>query len=134
MWLVDSSVWIDYFNGKETPQTNLLDGALGKKKVGLGDLMLCEVLQGFREKHDFDFARDALLRFPIYRIGGAQISIKSAENYRTLRRNGITIRKTIDCMIATFAIEKNFPLLHKDKDFAPFVEYFGLKTVYTPNP
>ncbi len=126
MWIVDSSVWIDYFNGKATPQTDILDAALGQRELGLGDIILCEVLQGFRRQKEFESARQSLLHFPIFIIGGTGIAIKSAENFRVLRRKGITIRKTIDCLIATFVIEQGFSLLHSDRDFDPFEAYLGL--------
>jgi predicted nucleic acid-binding protein len=126
MWIVDSSVWIDYFNGTTTPQTNTLDGALGQQDIGLGDIILCEVLQGYRNQKDFEAARQALLQFPIFVIGGIDIAVKSAENFRTLRRQGITVRKTVDCLIATFVIESGFSLLHNDHDFDPFETHLGL--------
>jgi len=129
MWIVDSSVWIDYFNGQNTPQTNLLDAALGQRAIGLGDIILCEVLQGFRDQRDFGLARQSLFQFTIYTIGGTEIAVKSAENYRSLRRQGITIRKTIDCLIATFVIERGFSLLHSDRDFDPFETHLGLNVV-----
>ena len=129
MWIIDSSVWIDYFNGQVTPQTETLDAALGARDVGLGDIILCEVLQGYRRQRDFETARQALLQFPIYTIGGAEIAIKSAENFRLLRRKGITVRKTIDCLIATFVIEQGFSLLHSDRDFDPFEMHLGLNVV-----
>ena len=127
MWIVDSSVWIDYFGGKITPQTELLDAALGWQEIALGDIILCEVLQGYRRQQDFEAARRALLSFPIYTIGGIEIALKSAENYRTLRRQGITVRKTIDCLIATFVIEQEFTLLHSDRDFDRFERHLGLQ-------
>ena len=126
MWIVDSSVWIDYFGGKVTPQTELLHEALGWQAIGLGDIILCEVLQGYRRQEDYDAARRALLQFPVYTIGGTEIALRSAENYRALRRRGLTIRKTIDCLIATFAIERGLTLLHSDRDFDPFETYLGL--------
>jgi len=129
MWIVDSSVWIDYFNGKITHETNLLHTALGYRPIGIGDIILLEVLQGFRHQRDFNAARQALLRFPVFTMGGVDIAIKSAENYRFLRRKGITVRKTIDCLIATFVIEHDFWLLHSDRDFEPFERYLGLKVV-----
>ena len=127
MWIVDSSVWIDYFGGKITPQTDLLDAALGWQEIALGDIILCEVLQGYRRQQDFEAARRALLSFPIYIIGGTEIALKSAENYRTLRRQGITVRKTIDCLIATFVIEQEFTLLRSDRDFDRFERHLGLQ-------
>ena len=127
MWIVDSSVWIDYFGGKATPQTDLLHAALGWQAIALGDIILCEVLQGFRRQQDFDAARQALLQFPVYSIGGTEIALKSAESYRMLRRQGITVWKTIDCLIATFVIERGFTLLHNDRDFDPFEMHLGLR-------
>jgi len=127
MWIVDSSVWIDYFGGKITPQTDLLDAALGWQEIALGDIILCEVLQGYRRQQDFEAARRALLSFPIYTMGGTEIALKSAENYRTLRRQGITVRKTIDCLIATFVIEQEITLLHSDRDFDHFERHLGLQ-------
>ncbi|MBE7468359.1 MAG: VapC toxin family PIN domain ribonuclease [Anaerolineae bacterium] len=129
MWIVDSSVWIDYFNGTRTPQTDILDAALGQQNIGLGDIILCEVLQGYRSQRDFEAARQSLLQFPIYLMGGTEIAIKSAENFRILRQQGITIRKTIDCLIATFVIEQGFSLLHNDRDFEPFETHLGLMIV-----
>lgn len=129
MWIVDSTVWIDYFNGITTPQTDLLNVNLGQSELGLGDMILCEVLQGFRTQRDFEKARRVLMALPIYTMGGPNIAVKSAENYHTLRGLGITVRKTIDCVIATFVIERGFSLLHTDKDFEPFERYIGLKVV-----
>ena len=127
MWIVDSSVWIDYFGGKVTPQTDLLQTALGWQAIALGDIILCEVLQGYRRQHDFYAARQALLLFPVYTVGGTEIALKSAENYRALRHQGITVRKTIDCLLATFVIERGFTLLHSDRDFDPFEIHLGLR-------
>lgn len=128
MLLVDSSVWVDYFNGKITQQTNYLDSSLGWQEVGLGDLILCEVLQGILRTREYDATRKMLLELPVLEMGGAAIALQAADNYRYLRRRGITIRKTIDCMIATFAIAEGHRLLHNDRDFAPFTKYLGLTT------
>jgi len=129
MWIVDSTVWVDYFNGRATPQTDTLDAAVGQMDIGLGDIILCEVLQGFRHQPDFDAARTALLSFPVLDIGGVDIALKSAENYRMLRQRGITVRKTVDCLIATFVIEHGLSLLHADRDFDPFEQHLGLRVV-----
>jgi predicted nucleic acid-binding protein len=129
MWIVDSSVWIDYFNGAITPQTNILNAALGQQPIGLGDIILCEVLQGYRDQRDFEVAQHALLQFPIYPIGGTELAIKSAKNFRSLRQKGLTVRKTIDCLIATFVIEHGFFLLHSDRDFEPFEAHLGLTVI-----
>ena len=131
MWIVDSSVWIDFFNGKSTPQTDVLVNGFGWQEIGLGDINLCEVLQGFHAQSDFERAREALLRFSIFPIGGQEIAIKAAENYRSLRRRGITVRKTIDCLLATFVIENGHSLLHSDRDFDHFVEHFGMPVIGT---
>ena len=131
MWIVDSSVWIDFFNGKSTPQTDVLVHGFGWQEIGLGDINLCEVLQGFHAQSDFERAREALLRFSIFPIGGQEIAIKAAENYRSLRRRGITVRKTLDCLLATFVIENGHSLLHSDRDFDHFVEHFGMPVTST---
>lgn len=124
--LVDSSVWIDFFNGSNTPETEFLNGALGDESIVVGDLILAEVLQGFRLQRDFELALIALTRFPVVVMVGQQMAIKSAANYRSLRAKGITIRKTIDSLIATFCIENEMTLLHMDRDFDPFEKFLGL--------
>ena len=129
MILVDSSVWIDYFNGTETLATKKLDGLLGMQPVCTGDLILAEVLQGFRQNADYQAAKTLLCSLPIVAMVGADISLKSADNFRLLRKQGITIRKTIDTLIATYCIESGLSLLHSDKDFQPFQQFLGLMTV-----
>ena len=131
MWIVDSSVWIDYFNGAATPQTDILDAALGQRELGIGDLILCEVLQGFSHPRDFREAQRALALFPVFSMVGPEMALKSAQNYQALRRRGITVRKTMDCLIATFVLENGFALLHNDRDFEPFQAHLGLKVVET---
>lgn len=129
MIFVDSSVWIDYFNGRMTEQTNLLNSLLGQEPIIIGDLILTEVLQGFRADEDFRQAIglfECLLFRPML---GRDLAIKSAENYRHLRKKGVTITKTIDVMIATFCIENSLPLLHNDKDFEPMMKYLRLETL-----
>lgn len=125
--LVDSSVWIDYFNGVITPETDYLHRALGQEMIFTGDLIFAEVLQGFRLQKDFDRARMALLKFRVVEMVGVDTAVKSAQNYRFLRAKGITIRKTIDCLIATFCIENNLALLHADRDFNPFEQHLNLQ-------
>ena len=125
--MVDSTVWIDFFNGTVTPQTDHLDRILGQAPIVVGDLIVAEVLQGFRADRDWHAAQDALLRFPILELGGLAIALRSAQNYRTLRARGITVRKTIDCLIATFCIEEGVALLHSDRDFKPFARHLGLQ-------
>jgi hypothetical protein len=131
MIIVDSSVWIDYFNGKKTPQTDWLDSALGNTPVIIGDLILTEVLQGFQNSKEFKVAKDLLLGMPFIPMVGRAIALKSAENYRSLRRRGVTVRKTIDVIIGTFCIYYQLPLLHDDRDFDPMVKFLGLKIVDT---
>jgi len=129
MILVDSSVWIDYFNGRKTAQTDWLDSALGKAPIVIGDLILTEVLQGFQSDREFSIARDLLLRFPFMPMGGKELALESAMNYRRLRRKGVTLRKTIDVMIGTFCIHHRIALLHDDRDFDPMVKDLGLEVV-----
>lgn len=130
MILVDSSVWIDYFNGRDTPQTSRLDGLLGLELLGIGDLILTEVLQGFREDRDYQTAKRLLTSLTVFELLGTEVAIKSADNFRSLRKRGITVRKTIDVIIATFCIEYQHSLLFSDKDFLPFVEHLGLSPVF----
>ncbi|MCH7975550.1 MAG: PIN domain nuclease [Bacteroidetes bacterium] len=127
MILVDSSVWVDYFNGVDTPQTSKLDSLLGVEPLGIGDLILTEVLQGFRKDADYKQAKQLLLSLVIFDMLGVRKAVQSAEYFRTLRKQGITIRKTADVIIATFCIEEGHALLFSDRDFAPFVEQFGLR-------
>ena len=131
MILVDSSIWIDYFNGKKTRQTDWLDSALGTTPVIMGDLILTEVLQGFQNSREFKIAKDLLLGMPFMPMVGLDIAIQSVENYRSLRKRGVTVRKTIDVIIGTFCIHYQLPLLHDDRDFEPMVRFLGLKTVDT---
>ncbi len=128
MILVDSSVWINYFNGVATPETDKLHEYLGRTPVVAGDLILLEVLQGFRLDRDFDTAQTLFAAIHVFRLLDAELAVKAARNYRTLRSRGITIRKTADTIIATFCIEYGLPLLYGDRDFRPFEEHLGLKT------
>ena len=129
MILVDSSVWIDYFNGEDNKQTNTLNDALGVRPVAVGDLMLAEVLQGFKDDKDYKTAKSLFDDLIIYDLVGKTMAIKSADNFRALRKKGITVRKPVDVIIATFCIEKELPLLFLDKDFKPFVKHLGLSAV-----
>lgn len=129
MILVDSSVWIGFFNGVKTWQTDWLDSSLGKVPLVIGDLILTEVLQGFQNDKDFKTAKDLLSSIPFMTMGGWDPAIQSAINYRSLRKNGVTVRKTIDVIIGTFCIQHKLQLLHDDRDFDPMVKHLGLKTV-----
>ena len=132
MILIDSSVWINYFNGKNSWQTEILDQMLQQIPLFTADLILTEVLQGFRNEKDYQQAKEIMTILPCKNMGGSKIALQSAENYRKLRKKGVTIRKTIDVIIGTFCITENIPLLHDDKDFEPMVKHLGLKTVYHP--
>lgn len=127
MVVVDSSVWIDFFNGRRTVETDALDDLLGRRELIVGDLILVEVLQGFRLDRDFRQARRLLGAFPIVPMVGPTLAVRAAENYRRLRRRGVTVRKTIDVLIATYCISRRLPLLHADSDFDPMVRHLGLR-------
>jgi len=127
MIFLDSTVLIDYFNDNDAWQVEVLDSILGKELVVIGDYVLAEILQGFKKDKEYQSAKTVLLSFPCYNIGGKNNAIKSADNYRILRKKGITVRKTIDVMIATFCIENDFKLFHNDKDFNPFEKHLKLK-------
>ena len=129
MILVDSSVWIDYFRGRSTPQTDTLDSLLGSEPLAIGDLILTEVLQGFDSESDFNHARTLLASLVVVDLCGRDVAIQAAKNHRKLRSLGVTVRKTIDTVIATHCIENGFSLLHNDRDFEPFVTHLGLRPV-----
>jgi predicted nucleic acid-binding protein len=131
MILVDTSVWIDYFKGVETQESNLLDIALINDEVAIGDLILLEILQGFRSDKDYETAKAHLLALHQFSMLSPKIALKAAENYRILRKKGITIRKTADVIIATFCISNRIPLLFADRDFIPFSKHLKLQTVST---
>ena len=129
MIVVDSSIWIDYFNGTVSKETNWLDESLGIEPIIIGDIILAEVLQGFQNEKDFKTAKKLLLEIFFMDMIGQEVAIKSAMNYRSLRQRGITVRKTIDVMIGTFCIHNNFFLLHNDKDFDPLEKHLKLKVM-----
>jgi hypothetical protein len=122
-------VWIDYFKGTSTAQTEKLDRLLGHEPLAIGDLILTEVLQGFDSERDFNDARRMLTSLMVVELGGQEIAIKAAKNFRALRRFGVTVRKTVDSVIATRCIEDGYDLLHNDRDFDPFAEHLGLRVV-----
>ena len=127
MIVVDTSVWIDYVNGVISSQTDLLDKELGKSRIVTGDLIITEFLQGFRDDRHYFEAKRMMESLEYYDFVGKDIAIKASENFRILRKKGITIRKTIDVLIATFCIEHKFALLHNDRDFDPMEKILGLK-------
>ena len=131
MILVDSSVWIDYFRSADTPQVALLDSFFGRSPLAVGDLIAAEVLQGVRDEREFKWVKKTLEAFEHIDLVGYDLAIKASENYRSLRAMGITIRKTIDTLIATRCIEDGLTLLHADRDFLPFSEHLGLRVAYS---
>ncbi len=128
MILIDTSVWIDYFNGQKNKYTDKLDDLLLSEVIIIGDIILAEILQGFKNDKDFEKAKEYLNNLTCHSISNKDIAIKSAENFRQLRKKGITVRKTTDMLIGTFCIENNIPLLHNDKDFLPLVK-LGLQVI-----
>lgn len=126
MIVVDSSVWIDFLNGREAPHVSRLRALLGVEEVIVGDLMLCEVLQGLRDERAAKSVEALLRRFDIVAMGGAEIAVAAARNFRTLRRKGITVRTTIDLLIGAWCIENSTALLHNDNDFRPMARHLGL--------
>lgn len=128
MTLVDSSVWVDYFRGANNTQTDILDNLLGREPLTIGDLILTEVLQGFTDERAFNNVRQMLTALTVVELGGKEIAIQAARNYRWLRSHGVSVRKTIDTIIATRCIESRYDLLHNDRDFDPFVK-LGLRVV-----
>ena len=127
MILVDSSVWIDYFRGVPSAQAAHLDKLLGVEPVLIGDLILTEVLQGFVSDPDFDHARRLLGAFETVPLAGTKTCTQAARNFRALRQKGVSVRKTIDTIIATSCIENDYTLLHNDRDFDAFERHLGLK-------
>jgi len=130
MVIVDTTVWIDYLRGTENPETRWLDRELQRQRLGLTDLILCEVLQGIREQSVFARVRADLLRFRVFQTGGSELAVAAAQNYRDLRRRGYTVHKTIDCLIATFCLQAKHELLHRDRDFDCFEKVLGLRVVH----
>ena len=127
MILVDSSVWVDYFNGVDTPQTDRLFALVNRSELLIGDLIMIEVLQGFYRQRDFDWALSEFRLIGSLVILDTYVARQGAVNYRALRTKGITVRKTIDTLIATRCIIDDIALLHSDRDFLPFVEHLGLR-------
>jgi predicted nucleic acid-binding protein len=129
MILVDTSVWIDYFNGVQSQHTDTLDAGIIEGTIAMGDLIFLEILQGIRDDHEYRLTKQTLLALDRLEMFGEGMPEKCAENYRALRKKGITIRKTTDVIIASFCIEQRMSLLFLDRDFIPFVEHLGLSSV-----
>ena len=131
MVIVDTTVWIDYLRGVENLHTDWLHRRMPSQRIGLTDLILCEVLQGIRDPIVFSQIQGQLLsRFHIFDTGGRNLAVAAAHNYRALRERGHTVRKTVDCVIATFCLRMEHELLHRDRDFDPFEQMLGLKVVH----
>lgn len=127
MILVDTSVWIDYLNGTENSYTDALDAGIADGIVAMGDLIFLEILQGIRDDREYEITRRSLETLEQFEMLGTALAAKSAENFRALRKKGVTIRKTADVIIATFCIDRGLPLLFTDRDFLPFVQHLGLR-------
>jgi len=130
MVIVDTTVWIDYLRGVRSPQTSWLERELARQRLGILDLILCEILQGIRDDRQFEETLATMLKLKVYQTGGIEMATSAARNFQTLRRSGFTIRKTIDCWIATFCILNGHTLLHNDRDFQPFEAVLGLKVIH----
>lgn len=129
MIIVDSSVWIDYLNDSNTHQTIVLAQLVAEDRVLMGDLILMEILRGFRPDGEFASVSKRLAVLECRTLAGPQIALKAAQNYRRMRAKGITVRKTIDIIIGTYCIENDLPLLHSDRDFDSMEEHLGLIVV-----
>jgi len=127
--LVDSSVWIDHLNNNATSPVQRLRGLIPAQPLLVGDLILCEVLQGLRSEREARLVERALRRFALVSLLDPELAVKAAANYRALRARGITIRRTVDLIIGTFCIERGHALLHDDRDFEPMVRYLGLQVL-----
>lgn len=128
MILVDSSVWIDYFKGTVNEETDFLDSALGFEPIGIGDLILTEVLQGVRVDSEYRKVKRLMLELSVFELLGRDRAIRAADNYRRLRKKGVTIRKTNDLIIGTFCVDESLRLLFHDRDFEPMIQHLGLRS------
>jgi predicted nucleic acid-binding protein len=128
--IVDTTVWVDYFQGVENPETDWLNTELDRQRLGLTDIILCEVLQGVRDDAVAKEVERSLLKLEVYETGGVSLAREAARNYRLLRSRGHTVRKTIDCLIATFCLREQHSLLHRDRDFDPFETFLELPVIH----
>jgi predicted nucleic acid-binding protein len=128
--IVETTVWIDYFQGVTNPETDWLHEQLDRQRLGLTDVILCEVLQGVRDESVANDVERQLLKLEVFETGGVDLAREAARNYRTLRGRGHTVRKTIDCLIATFCIREQHLLLHRDRDFDPFEKFLQLSVIH----
>ena len=130
MVIVDTTVWIDYLRGLQNAETNYFDRELGRQRFGLMDLTLCEILQGLKDEHASNRVLRELRRFELFESGGEELAVAAARNFRNLRRQGHTVRKTIDCLIATCCLRHGHSLLHRDRDFDSFEKILGLVVIH----
>ena len=130
MVIVDTTVWIDYLRGTSNPEVEWLDRELQRRRLGLTELILCDCLQVVRDRGAFVRVSQVLLNFVVFETGGINLAVAAAENYRKLRERGRTVRRTIDCLIATFCIEGGHALLHRDRDFDVFEKWVGLRVIH----
>ena len=130
MVIVDTTVWIDYFQGVKNPETEWLNRELDRQRLGLTDIILCEVLQGVRDDVVAKEVERRLLNLEVFDTGGVAVAREAARNYRALRSRGHTVRKTIDCLIATFCLRGQHSLLHRDRDFDPFEKFLELSVIH----
>jgi hypothetical protein len=128
--VVDTTVWVDYFQGVQNPETDWLHTEVDRQRLGLTDIILCEVLQGLRDDLTAKEVEKELVKFEVFETGGVALAREAARNYRTLRSRGHTVRKTIDCWIATFCLREQHSLLHRDRDFDPFEKFLGLSVIH----
>jgi predicted nucleic acid-binding protein len=130
MVIVDTTVWIDYLRGLQNNETDYFDRELGRQRFGLTDLILCETLQGLGDENTFKRVLRELRKFEVFETGGQELAIEAARNFGKLRRRGRTVRKTIDCLIATFCLRYGHALLHRDRDYDHFEEFLGLTVIH----
>jgi predicted nucleic acid-binding protein len=130
MIIVDTTVWIDYLSGRDNRETDYLDRELSRQRLGLTDLILCETLQGVSDERSFTRVLQELRKFELFETGGEEMAILAARNFRRLRQHGRTVRKTIDCLIATFCLHHGHSLLHRDRDFDHFEQVLGLTVIH----
>lgn len=130
MIIVDTTVWIDYLSGRDNSETDYLDRELSRQRLGLTDLILCETLQGLPDERSFTRVLQELRKFELFETGGEEMAILAARNFRWLRQHGRTVRKTIDCLIATFCLQHGHSLLHRDRDFDHFEQVLGLTVIH----
>jgi len=130
MVIVDTTVWIDYWDGTSTPEAEWLDAELDRQRLGVTDIIVCELLQGVRDEAEATAVERELAKFEVFNTGGLDLAKAAAQNYRVLRGRGHTVRKTIDCLIATFCLRDGHSLLHRDRDFDAFENLLSLSVIH----